>query len=176
MSYFVLALPASYMLKITGFKRGMALGLAVLGIGSLLFIPAARQRSFPFFLFGLFVQGGGLSLLQTASNPYVSILGPLESAAKRISIMGVCNKLGGMLSPVILGTLLLQGTDVIRKQVSTTVDATTRERLLTDLSGRVVTPYLIMGIALILLAFLLLRSRLPEIEMEQPAAGGRSGF
>jgi FHS family L-fucose permease-like MFS transporter len=171
MSYLVLALPASYVLKIIGFKRGMALGLAILGIGALVFIPAARQRSFPLFLFGLFVQGGGLSLLQTASNPYVSILGPLESAAKRISIMGVCNKGGGILSPLILGTLLLQGTDAIRNQVEKTVDAATRERLLADLSGRVVMPYLVMGITLIVLAFLFLRSGLPEIETEQSVAG-----
>jgi FHS family L-fucose permease-like MFS transporter len=171
MSYFLLALPASFILKITGFKKGMAWGLAVLGAGALLFIPAAGQRSFPLFLFALFVQGGGLSLLQTASNPYVSILGPLESAAKRISIMGVCNKVGGMLSPLILGTVLLSGTDTIRKQVDATVDAAARERLLAELSNRVVTPYLLIGIALILLAFLLLRSGLPEIEMEQPVVG-----
>src|SRR5579859_1183206 len=175
MSYLVLALPASYVLQITGFKKGMALGLAILGIGALLFIPAARQRSFPLFLFGLFVQGGGLSLLQTASNPYVSILGPMESAARRISIMGVCNKSGGILSPLILGTLLLQGTDAIRNQVEKTIDAATRERLLMDLSGRVVAPYLVMGIALIVLAFLLLRSGLPEIETEQCVVGEVSG-
>jgi glucose/galactose transporter len=171
MSYLVLSLPASYVLKLTGFKKGMALGLAVLGIGALIFIPAARQRSYPLFLIGLFVQGGGLSLLQTASNPYVSILGPLESAARRISIMGVCNKTGGILSPLILGTLLLQGTDTIRNQVSMTVDPATRERLLGELSGRVISPYLIMSIVLIILAFLLLKSGLPEIETEQPAAG-----
>ncbi|HEY4335590.1 MAG TPA: sugar MFS transporter [Puia sp.] len=174
MSYLVLALPAAYVLKITGFKKGMAWGLAILGIGALLFIPAARQRSFPLFLFGLFVQGGGLSLLQTASNPYVSILGPLDSAARRISIMGVCNKGGGILSPLILGTLLLQGTDAIQKQVNTTVDAATRERLLTELSGRVVTPYVVIGIALIVVAFLLMRMKLPEIETEQSAVGDLS--
>lgn len=174
MSYLVLALPASYVLRITGFKKGMALGLAVLGIGALLFIPAAQQRSFPLFLFGLFVQGGGLSLLQTASNPYVSILGPLDSAAKRISIMGVCNKGGGILSPLILGTLLLQGTDLIQQKVAVATDTATRERLLGELSSRVITPYLVIGIALILLAFLLTRTGLPEIETEQPAGGEAS--
>jgi len=172
MSYFVLALPASFILKITGFKRGMAWGLAVLGIGALLFIPAARTRSFPLFLFALFVQGGGLSLLQTASNPYVSILGPLESGAKRISIMGICNKGGGILSPLILSSLLLQGTDAIRNQVKTTTDAATREQLLTELASRVITPYAVIGISLFLLAFVLMRLGLPEIEQEQPAAGG----
>ena len=89
MSYFLLSMPASYVLKKTGFKKGMAYGLAVLGIGALLFIPAASSRSFPMFLTALFIQGSGLSLLQTASNPYISILGPIESAARRISIMGI---------------------------------------------------------------------------------------
>ena len=170
-SYLVFGAPTAYILKRTGFKKGMALGLAVLGIGALLFIPAARQRSFPLFLFGLFVQGGGLSLLQTASNPYASILGPMESAAKRISILGICNKTGGIVSPLILGTVLLAGTDNIRKQAEQTADRAVREQLLGDLASRVVMPYLLIGIALILLAFLLLRSGLPEIEMERPAAG-----
>ena len=171
MSYLVLSLPASYVLKIIGFKRGMALGMAILGIGALLFIPAAQQRNYPFFLFALFVQGGGLSLLQTASNPYVTIVGPLDSAAKRISIMGVCNKSGGIVSPIILGTLLLQGTDAIRNQVNTTTDPATRARLLTELSSRVITPYLVIGIVAFVVALALLKSGLPEIETGQPVAG-----
>jgi MFS transporter, FHS family, L-fucose permease len=85
LSYLVLSLPAAFVLKRTGFKRGMGLGLIVMGIGALLFIPAALQRSFPLFLVALFIQGGGLSILQTASNPYISILGPIESAAQRSS-------------------------------------------------------------------------------------------
>src|SRR5258707_5774093 len=82
--YFFLGLPSSYILQKTGFKNGMALGLLVMAVGSMIFIPAAHARSFPLFLLGLFVQGGGMTLLQTASNPYVSVLGPIESAAKRI--------------------------------------------------------------------------------------------
>jgi len=171
MSYPVFGIPTSYVLKRTGFKNGMALGLMVLGIGALLFIPAARMRNFPLFLVGLFVQGGGLSLLQTASNPYVSILGPLESAAKRISIMGVCNKGGGIISSLIMGTLLLGGTDAIQQKVNAAVDPAIREQLLGELAGRIITPYIVIGIALILLAFALMRSGLPEIETEQPAGG-----
>ncbi|HVU58314.1 MAG TPA: MFS transporter, partial [Puia sp.] len=80
MSYFVLGIPSSFILKKTGFKNGMAWGLVVMALGSLIFIPAAQSRSFPLFLLGLFVQGSGLTLLQTASNPYVTILGPIDSA------------------------------------------------------------------------------------------------
>ena len=94
MAYFFLAIPSSIILSKTGFKNGMALGLLVMAIGSLIFIPAAYSRNFGLFLTGLFVQGTGLALLQTASNPYISIVGPIESAAQRISIMGICNKGG----------------------------------------------------------------------------------
>src|SRR3954465_5458479 len=109
MAYFFLAIPSSFILNRTGFKNGMSLGLAVMAVGALLFVPAASTRSFALFLAGLFVQGMGLALLQTASNPYISVIGPLESAASRISIMGICNKIAGALSPLILGAIVLKG-------------------------------------------------------------------
>ena len=92
-SYFVMALPSSWVLKKTGFAKGMAIGLFIMAIGSIVFIPAANERSYILFLIGLFLQGTGLALLQTAVNPYVTILGPIESAAKRMSIMGLFNKI-----------------------------------------------------------------------------------
>src|SRR5882672_12667556 len=107
-SYFVMAIPSSAILKKIGFARGMSVGLAIMAVGSLIFIPAALSRSFPLFLLGLFMQGTGLTLLQTASNPYVTILGPIESAAKRISIMGVGNKTAGAIAPLIMGAILLK--------------------------------------------------------------------
>ena len=171
LSYFVLSLPAAYVLKATGFKRGMALGLIVMGIGALLFIPAASQRSFPLFLLALFIQGGGLSILQTASNPYISILGPIESAARRISIMGICNKCAGALAPLILGFVLLKGTDTIQERLTATQDPIVRNQLLSELAGRVMTPYVVMAIILFIVAFLIYRSQLPEIEKEEPVTG-----
>ena len=101
-SYFVMALPSSYVLEKTGLKNGMSIGLVTMAIGALVFIPAAMTRTYGLFLTGLFIQGTGLAVLQTAANPYVTILGPIESAAKRISIMGVANKFAGILSPIIL--------------------------------------------------------------------------
>ena len=91
-SYLVMALPSAYLLKRTGFKNGMSIGLWIMAAGALIFIPAAMTRTFSLFLLGLFVEGTGMALLQTASNPYITILGPPESAAKRISIMGIANK------------------------------------------------------------------------------------
>ena len=173
MSYFLLSMPASYVLKRTGFKKGMAYGLAILGIGALLFVPAASSRSFPFFLTALFIQGSGLSLLQTASNPYISILGPIESAARRISIMGICNKGAGALAPLILGFVLLKGTDGIRLQLETIKDPAARANLLNELAARVIPPYIIIGIILFVVAFFILRSSLPEIEMETREQGNK---
>jgi len=91
-SYFVMALPSSFILEKTGFKKGMMLGLAVMAVGAFVFIPAAQTRTYTMFLTGLFIIGTWLSLLQTASNPYITIAGPIKSATRRISIMGICNK------------------------------------------------------------------------------------
>jgi MFS transporter, FHS family, L-fucose permease len=166
MAYFFLAIPSSFILGKTGFKKGMALGLVVMSLGALLFIPAAHSRSFVLFLIGLFVQGMGLSLLQTASNPYISILGPLESAAKRISIMGICNKVAGALSPMILSAVVLSGASEVESEIMKATDMTIREQLLDDLAMRIVLPYVLMAIALVLLALMIWFSSLPEIERE----------
>ncbi len=166
MAYFFLALPSSGILHKTGYKNGMALGLAVMAVGSLVFIPAANARSFALFLTGLFIQGTGLCLLQTASNPYISVIGPIESAAQRISIMGICNKAAGMLSPIILGALVLRNASQIQEQVKTAADSESKMILLNELSKRVITPYIIMAVVLLLLAFMIKRSSLPEIDIQ----------
>ncbi len=164
MAYFFLAIPSSYILKKTGFKNGMALGLLVMAIGSLVFVPAANARNFNLFLTGLFVQGAGLALLQTAVNPYISIIGPIESAAKRISIMGICNKVAGMLSPIILGALVLKNATAIESQVATATTALQKTQLLDELALRVIPPYIVMAVVLVLLALMIRQSKLPEIE------------
>jgi MFS transporter, FHS family, L-fucose permease len=167
MAYFLLAIPSSFILKKTGFKNGMALGLLVMAVGSIIFVPAANARSFSLFLVGLFVQGAGLALLQTASNPYISIVGPIESAAKRISIMGICNKIAGMLSPLILGAFVLKNATAIEEQVNKATDAFVKNDLLNQLSSRVITPYIIMAVVLVLLAFMIKKSSLPEIDIDK---------
>jgi glucose/galactose transporter len=174
MAYFFLAIPSSMILKKTGFKNGMSLGLLVMAIGSLVFVPAANARSFGLFLTGLFIQGMGLALLQTASNPYISIVGPIESAAKRISIMGICNKIAGMLSPIILGALVLKNAGSIETAISQTTDPAVKESLLNELAGRVITPYIIMTVVLVLLAFMIKQSALPEIDTDQEDANDKS--
>ena len=149
-SYFVMAIPSSWVLAKTGFKRGMSLGLLSMAVGTLLFIPSAKMANYPMFLFGLFVIGTGLALLQTASNPYVTILGPSESAAKRISVMGICNKVAGILSQFIFGGLFLSNGLVGNEKLNT-----------------VITPYGIMTVILIILAIWVWFSSLPEVEAEE---------
>ena len=163
-AYFVLALPSSWILEKTGFKNGMSLGLATMAIGALVFIPAAEMRSFNMFLCGLFVQGMGLALLQTAVNPYVSILGPHESAATRISVMGIFNKLAGIAAPLVFGQILLGNAAEISKKVEATADIVEKDVLLVELSGRVVMPYIVITVVLLALAAALRFVHLPEIQ------------
>jgi glucose/galactose transporter len=167
-SYFLMAFPSSYILKRTGYKNGMMLGLFVMAAGTLIFIPAANTRAYPVFLIGLFVEATGLTLLQTAANPYVTILGPIESAASRISIMGVCNKLAGAIAPLLLVGAIVRNPneiDEVRKQL-TTVSAAQQSIILDDLSARLVFPYAIISIVLIGLGLLIRFSGLPDIDDE----------
>jgi fucose permease len=82
-SYFIMSVPASYLLKTIGFKKGMIMGFWIMSIGAFIFIPAAMDRAYPIFLLGLFTLGTGLAILQTAANPYITLLGPKEKAAQR---------------------------------------------------------------------------------------------
>lgn len=165
-SYFVLAIPSAGILKITGFKKGMSVGLGVIAVGALIFIPAALTRYYGLFLFGLFVQGSGLALLQTASNPYITILGPPESAAKRISIMGVCNKVAGALAPIILGAITLKNADGLKERLEIMAPAAKIAEL-NELASRVIMPYIVIVIVLVILAVVIYYSSLPEVDTDQ---------
>lgn len=165
-SYAVMAIPSALVLKKTGFKNGMALGLFIMAIGTLLFIPAAKLRLYGLFLAGLYVQGTGLAILQTASNPYVTILGPRESAAKRISIMGVCNGIASSLSPIILGAAILSGADTIKNKLAH-VNVSEKNILLKELASRIEMPYLLMMLGLLVLSLLVKFSGLPEAHEEK---------
>lgn len=164
-SYFIMALPSAWVLKKTGLKKGMSLGLAVMAIGMLIFLPAALSRQYFVFLLGLFVQGAGLAVLQTASNPYVTILGPRESAAKRISAMGICNGIAGIIAPIILGSIILEDADGIRGRLHL-LSAAAQEAELNSLANRVILPYSIMAAALLILSVVIYYSPLPEIDTE----------
>lgn len=171
LAYLCLGLPSSFILKKTGFKSGMALGLLVMAAGSLIFVPAANTRSFGMFLTGLFVQGAGLTLLQAASNPYISIVGPIESAAKRISIMGICNKVAGIIAPLVLSTIVLKNATALEEQIAAATDTAQKSLLLDSLASRVIGPYIVMAVVVALLAFMIKRSSLPEIDTSGNGTG-----
>ena len=162
LSYFFLALPAAAILRRTGMKRGMAIGLFVMAGGAIAFGEFALRRWYPGALGGLFVIGAGLALLQTAANPYISILGPIESAAQRIAFMGICNKIAGILAPVALGFFVMHGLGDLKAQVQA-ADPATRSALLDAFAARVHTPYLGMALVLGVLGAWILRSPLPEV-------------
>jgi len=164
-SFVVMALPASYIINKIGYRKGMSLGLFVMSIGAIVFIPAAEARTYWVFLSGIFIQGMGMTLLQTASNPYITILGPIESAAKRIAIMGIANKVAGALGSLIFGALLLSGINEIKEKLSV-VGAVEKEQLLKTMADSVVTPYIVMAIILFVLAILIRRAPLPHVEAE----------
>lgn len=164
-SYFVMSIPSSAILKRTGFARGMSLGLIVMAIGSILFLPAASSRNYLLFLVGLFIQGTGLALLQTAVNPYVTILGPIESAAKRMSIMGLFNKCAGMIGILLISSVLFSGMDALSAKIQT-LSGAELEAELAVLASRIQMPYIIITVLLCLLALMIALARLPEVKNE----------
>ncbi len=161
-AYFVMSLPASFVLKKTGYKNGIFLGLIVMAIGALMFIPAAYSRQFIVFLSGLFLLGTGLSLLQTATNPFLTIIGPRESAAKRIAIMGICNKFAGIISPLVLTALVMHGMEKFTDANLLLLSADQKDVVLNEFAARLVGPYSAMAIILVAFAFVIKYSPLPN--------------
>jgi glucose/galactose transporter len=164
-SFVVMALPASYLLTKIGYRKGMSIGLFLMALGALVFIPAAESRTYWMFLTGIFVQGTGMTVLQTAANPYITILGPIESGAKRIAIMGIANKVAGALGSVIFGALLLSGIDEVKDLVGQ-VSADEKAVLLDQMADSVFVPYVVMAIILFVLGLLMRRAPLPHVEAE----------
>lgn len=165
-SYLIFSVPSSYLLKAVGFKKGMMYGFFVMALGALIFVPAAMVRTYEIFLFGLFLLGAGLAILQTASNPYITILGPKESAAQRISIMGILNKGAGILAPLLFAAVILRATDDQLFAEIPLMEEAERTIVLDELIRRVMLPYTVVSAVLIGLGLLVRFSPLPEIDTE----------
>ncbi|MEJ7914177.1 MAG: MFS transporter, partial [Chitinophagaceae bacterium] len=161
-AYFVMALPSAWILRYTGYKKGMVVGLVMMAAGTILFVPAAYSRAYPVFLTGLFVTGAGVTLLQTAVNPYVAIIGPIKSTAQRIGFMGLANKFAGILSIAVLGSIFLFDADGVVESVRQASSAE-KSNILDAYALKIVNPYLVITIVLLLLAVMIYFSRLPEI-------------
>lgn len=174
-AYTLMALPSAWVLRKSGFKNGMMIGLWIMAIGTLTFIPAAYARDYKIFLLGLFIMGTGLALLQTASNPYITVIGPRESAARRISILGICNKLAGAIAPLILAYYILSDGDAFVESIKL-MDELARSLALDELAKRVIDPYIVMTIVLIVMGVGIKLSPLPKVEMEDETDEDEIGF
>jgi glucose/galactose transporter len=157
-AYTVMALPSAAVLKRTGYKKGMTLGLGIMGLGALLFIPAAQSRHYELFLAALFTLATGMTLMQTAINPYIVCLGPRDSAAMRISIMGLFNKGAGIVVPLIFTTLMLKDIDTASQSV---------------LAQRLVFPYACMAAVLFAIMVFIHFSSLRDLPPEVDAKDGQ---
>ncbi|WP_299396878.1 sugar MFS transporter [uncultured Gelidibacter sp.] len=162
-SFVVMALPASYIINKVGYKNGISLGLAIMAVGALVFIPAADARTYWLFLVAIFIQGIGMTICQTAANPYITILGPIESGAKRMAMMGIANKVAGALGSVIFGALLLSGIDEVNEKLGSVSDDE-KSVLLDTMADSVHTPYIVMAVVLFVFAFLIRKAALPNVE------------
>jgi glucose/galactose transporter len=169
-AYVLMAIPSSWVLKRTGLKGGMMIGLFVMAVGALLFIPAAVTRTYFFFLSGLFIMGTGLAILQTAANPYITILGPIESAAQRISIMGICNKSAGIIATYLFGVMALKDGDALMARLNL-MDVAQKAVALDELAARIIVPYLAMAAILVLVGVMVKISGLPELDPNIENAG-----
>lgn len=169
-AYFFMSVPSSYLLKRTGFKRGIMIGFWVMAAGAFLFIPAALSRTYEIFLLGLFTLGLGLAVLQTAANPYITILGPKERAAQRISVMGIFNKGAGIIAPLLFAAVVLKATDTDLFASLSGMSEIEKNAALDELIRRVIVPYIILGSVLALLGWIVRASPLPEINTEQESA------
>ena len=176
-AYFVMAIPSGKLLDRVGFKRGIMYGFMMMAAGMFVFVPAALTRTFGIFLAGLFMIGTGLAVLQTAANPYVTIVGPIESAARRISIVGICNKLAGIISPLVFAAVILKASDAetFRLIEQGAFDPATKEAVLDELIRRVILPYSVLGAVLLAFGIFIRHSVLPEIDTTEGNATAEGG-
>ncbi|MBD5366327.1 MAG: sugar MFS transporter [Bacteroides sp.] len=166
-AYLVMSIPVAYMLKRTGYKRGMTYGFMFMALGAALFVPASIVRAYWIFLLGLFTMGTGLAVLQGAANPYITIIGPIDTAARRISIMGVCNKFAGIISPLIFSAVVLGKSKAILEQIEKgTLEGSAKEQALTQLLDGVTIPYAVLALMLIAIGIFIFYSKLPDINPE----------
>ncbi|MDD2328691.1 MAG: sugar MFS transporter [bacterium] len=165
-AYLIMAIPSSFLLNKIGYKRGMMFGLWCLALGAFLFVPAAYFRVYQVFLTGLFLLGVGLAILQSAANPYVTIVGPIDSAAKRMSIVGTGNKLAGVIANLIFAAVVIRQSDkVLMKEIEAGVyTGESLDVALDTLIRGVITPYLVLAIALFIFGIIIRYSPLPDLD------------
>lgn len=170
-AYFFLALPAGWFMKRFGYKGGIVFGLMLFATGAFLFYPAAVTRSYVFFLTALFIIASGLTFLETAANPYITVLGDAEGATRRLNFAQSFNGLAATLAPLLGGMFILSG-ETLSAEVIAGMPPEKLNTYLNHEASSVQVPFLIIGSLVLLIAIFLIRTPLPEIqEQEQQQAG-----
>lgn len=164
-AYFVMALPAGFVMRRYGYKSGILMGLILFAIGSFLFIPAANTREYVFFLGALFVIACGLTFLETAANPYATVLGAPESATQRLNLAQSFNGLAVVLAPVIGGRMILSGKEYSDAELAAMTDQV-RNAYLQSEADSVKTPYLILGVLILIVTALIFFTKMPDSKEE----------
>lgn len=175
-AYTVMALPSAAVLSRIGYKNGMTASLGVMAVGALMFIPAAKSSYYGLFLLALFTLASGMTLMQTAINPYIVCIGERESAAMRISIMGLFNKGAGIVVPMVFAALILSGITQTSSTALAAMDEVARTALRNDLAARLVTPYIIMAAGLLVFMLIIHFSSLPDLEFDEEHQSGTTRF
>ena len=176
-AYLVMTVPASFLLKKVGYKRGAQMGLWIMALGALMFWPAALTRTYAMFLAALFIIGTSLAILQSVANPFVTIIGPHESAAKRISVMGICNKFAGIIAPLIFAAVVIRPED---KEIMAAVEqgllvGAAREAALNQMIKGVIAPYAVLSALLFLFGFIFYKSPIKDINPDSENRTGDRG-
>lgn len=172
-AYFVMALPAGFIMKKYGYKAGIIFGLILFAIGSFLFIPAANTQAYSFFLGALFIIACGLTILETAANPYASLLGPKETATFRLNFSQSFNGLAATLAPIVgARIILIKG---ISDEELSTMSASAQQMALAAEASSVKTPYLVLGSIILVIAVIFIFLKLPEIK-EEETTGEKRGI
>src|SRR5450432_4829334 len=161
-AYFLLAVPAGLFMKKYGYKGGIIIGLLLFAIGAFLFYPASIARSYAFFLTALFIIASGLAFLETAANPYISVLGDPATSTHRLNFAQSFNGLAASLAPIIGGTFILSGKTLSASQQSA-MSSDQLNLYLNHEAASVQIPYLIIGLVVLSVAIMVYRTRLPEI-------------
>ncbi|WP_127124700.1 L-fucose:H+ symporter permease [Pseudoflavitalea rhizosphaerae] len=164
-AYFIMALPAGFIMRKYGYKSGILIGLVLFATGSFLFLPAANTREYVFFLGALFVIACGLTFLETAANPYATVLGPPESATQRLNLAQSFNGLAAMVAPIVGGKMILSGTEYTDAQLAAMTEQA-RNAYLQSEADSVKMPYLILGLVILLVTALIFFTKMPDSKEE----------
>ena len=174
-AYFVMALPAGYVMRKYGYKSGILIGLVLFGIGSILFVPAANSLQYVYFLGALFVIACGLTFLETAANPYITILGPPETATKRLNFAQSFNGLAAFIAPTVVGPMILSGKNLTESEMGSmsTIELNT---YLASEAASVKMPYLILGLIIFVVAVVVYFTNMPDVKDEDTLGIEGAGF